>query len=93
MCQLLTDLLSDDGYAVEVANDGDRPLKSSKRTLSLTITDLMMPKMKGTELVRRLRAIDNGALVLLITAFGTIESAVEAMRAGRVSLRDQTVSQ
>jgi DNA-binding NtrC family response regulator len=42
----------------------------------------MMPKMRGVELVQRLREIDNGALVLLITGFGTIESAVEAMRAG-----------
>jgi DNA-binding NtrC family response regulator len=38
--------------------------------------------MRGIELVQHLRKIDDGALVLLITAFGTIESAVEAMRAG-----------
>jgi DNA-binding NtrC family response regulator len=83
MCQLLTDLLRDDGYAVEVANDGDTAIeKFQKNSFALTITDLMMPKMKGTELVRRLREIDNGALVLLVTAFGTIESAVEAMHAG-----------
>jgi len=83
MCQLLTDLLRDDGYVVEVANDGDTAIeKFQKNPFALTITDLMMPKMKGTELVRRLREIDNGALVLLVTAFGTIESAVEAMRAG-----------
>ena len=83
MCQLLTDLLCDDGYSVEVANDGDTAIeKFLTGSFALTITDLMMPKMKGTELVRRLREIDNGALVLLITAFGTIESAVEAMRAG-----------
>jgi DNA-binding NtrC family response regulator len=83
MCQLLTDLLCDDGYSVEVANDGDTAVeKFQKTSFALTITDLMMPKMKGTELVKRLREIDNGALVLLITAFGTIESAVEAMRAG-----------
>ncbi|HYA29488.1 MAG TPA: sigma-54 dependent transcriptional regulator, partial [Acidobacteriota bacterium] len=49
---------------------------------ALTITDLMMPKMKGIELVKRLCEFDPTALVLLITAFGTIESAVEAMRAG-----------
>jgi DNA-binding NtrC family response regulator len=46
------------------------------------ITDLMMPRMKGTDLVRRLKAADGDAVILLITAFGTIESAVEAMRAG-----------
>jgi DNA-binding NtrC family response regulator len=48
----------------------------------LTITDLMMPRMRGTELVKQLREIDGHALVLLITGFGSIESAVEAMRAG-----------
>jgi DNA-binding NtrC family response regulator len=42
----------------------------------------MMPKMKGIELIHRLREIDGAAPVLLITAFGSIESAVEAMRAG-----------
>ncbi|MGZ8444164.1 MAG: sigma-54-dependent transcriptional regulator [Candidatus Binatia bacterium] len=83
MCQLLTDLLCDDGYSVEVASDGDEAIeKFQTNSFALTITDLMMPRMKGTELVRRLREIDNGALVLLVTAFGTIESAVEAIRAG-----------
>ena len=42
----------------------------------------MMPRMKGIELVRRLREFQDYAAVLLITAFGTIESAVEAMQAG-----------
>jgi DNA-binding NtrC family response regulator len=42
----------------------------------------MMPRMRGTELVKQLREIDSRALVLLITAFGSIESAVEAMHAG-----------
>jgi DNA-binding NtrC family response regulator len=83
MCQLLTDLLREEGFAVEVAYDGDSAIdKYRKRRFSLTITDLMMPKMKGIDLVKRLRDLDDGALVLLITAFGTIESAVDAMRAG-----------
>jgi DNA-binding NtrC family response regulator len=83
MCQLLFDLLSEDGYAVEVAHDGETAIEKYKTSrFDLTITDLMMPKMKGIELVRRLREMNGGAAVLLITAFGTIESAVEAMRAG-----------
>jgi DNA-binding NtrC family response regulator len=83
MCQLLLDLLRDEGYDAEVAHDGDSALDKYRATpFDLTITDLMMPKMRGIELVQRLREIDSGALVLLITAFGTIESAVEAMRAG-----------
>jgi DNA-binding NtrC family response regulator len=83
MCQLLIDLLGEDGYETGVAYDGEMALDKYRTTrFDLTITDLMMPKMRGIELVQRLRAIDGGALVLLITAFGTIESAVEAMRAG-----------
>ena len=83
MCQLLIDLLRDDGYDAEVAYDGESALAKYRAVrFDLTITDLMMPKMRGIELVQRLREIDSGALVLLITAFGTIESAVEAMRAG-----------
>ncbi|TMA58683.1 MAG: sigma-54-dependent Fis family transcriptional regulator, partial [Deltaproteobacteria bacterium] len=83
MCQLLIDLLGEDGYETDVAYDGQAALDKYRTTrFDLTITDLMMPKMRGIELVQRLREIDSGALVLLITAFGTIESAVEAMRAG-----------
>ncbi|MGH7874171.1 MAG: sigma-54-dependent transcriptional regulator, partial [Candidatus Binatia bacterium] len=83
MCQLLIDLLGEEGYETGVAYDGESALdKYRTNRFDLTITDLMMPKMKGIELVTRLREIDSGALVLLITAFGTIESAVEAMRAG-----------
>ncbi len=83
MCQLLIDLLREEGYETEVAHDGETALQKSRQSrFDLTITDLMMPKMRGIDLVRRLREIDSDALVLLITAFGTIESAVEAMRAG-----------
>src|ERR1044072_180509 len=83
MCQLLIDLLREEGYETDVAQDAETALRKSRQSrFDLTITDLMMPKMRGIELVRRLREIDGGALVLLITAFGTIESAVEAMRAG-----------
>jgi DNA-binding NtrC family response regulator len=83
MCQLLTDLLREDGYEVDVVYDGASAIEKYQASpFDVTITDLMMPKMKGVELVARLREIDGGAVVLLITAFGTIESAVEAMRAG-----------
>ena len=83
MCRFLSELLTEEGYEVEVVYDGPSALERYKQTgFDITITDLMMPRMKGTELVRHLREIDPDALVLLITAFGSIESAVEAMRAG-----------
>ena len=83
MCQLLVDLLGEEGYIVETVHDGRSAVEKYRTdSFDLTITDLMMPRMKGTELVRQLREIDVHALVLLITAFGTIESAVDAMHAG-----------
>jgi DNA-binding NtrC family response regulator len=83
MSRFLSELLAEEGYNVEVACDGTSALERYQQTdFDLTITDLMMPRMKGTELVCRLRETDPDALILLITAFGTIESAVETMRAG-----------
>ncbi|HKY09036.1 MAG TPA: sigma-54 dependent transcriptional regulator, partial [Candidatus Binatia bacterium] len=83
MRQLLFDLLREEGYAVELAHDGETAIEKHRSSrFDLIITDLMMPRMKGVELIHRLREADGGAPVLLITAFGSIESAVEAMRAG-----------
>ena len=83
MCQFLADLLGEEGYTVEAVHDGASAVERYRaERFDLTITDLMMPRMRGTELVQQLREIDSRALVLLITAFGSIESAVEAMHAG-----------
>ena len=83
MCQFLADVLGEEGYRVEMAHDGPSAVERYRaECFDLTITDLMMPRMRGTELVRKLKEIDAHALVLLITAFGSIESAVEAMHAG-----------
>ena len=83
MCQFLTDLFTEEGYQVEVVHTGPAALeKYSGGMFDLVITDLMMPGMRGIELVKRLKESDPNALVLLITAFGSIENAVEAMHAG-----------
>lgn len=83
MSRFLTELLAEAGCEVKVASDGLSALELYQQTtFDLVITDLMMPRMKGTELVRRLKALDSHALIVLITAFGSIESAVEAMQAG-----------
>lgn len=84
MYQLLADLLAEEGYRVDVVRDGPSALDRLRTIVGfdLIITDLMMPKMKGTELIKKVKEIDPEVPVLLITAFGTIESAVEAMRAG-----------
>jgi DNA-binding NtrC family response regulator len=86
MARFLIELLREERFDVEVEHDGSSAIERHKRgKFDLTITDLMMPGMKGTELVSRLKAMDPDHPVLLITAFGTIESAVEAMHAGALN--------
>ena len=83
MSRFLTELLTEEGYEAAMANDGPSALESYQRgVFDLVITDLMMPGMKGTELIRRLKEIDSNTLILVITAFGSIDSAVEAIHAG-----------
>jgi DNA-binding NtrC family response regulator len=83
MARFLDQVLSEEGYAVELAHDGPAALaRVGQCQFDLIISDLMMPRMKGTELIRQLRENHTEVPVLVITAFGTIESAVEAMKAG-----------
>ena len=83
MARFLAQILSEEGYAVELAHDGPAALELfQQRRFDLIVSDLMMPRMKGTELIRRLKENHSQVPVLVITAFGTIESAVEAMKAG-----------
>jgi DNA-binding NtrC family response regulator len=83
MCQLLVDVLAEEGHLVEAVHDGRSALEKFRANgCDLMITDLMMPRMRGTELVKEVKGIDPDAVILLITAFGSIESAVEAMKAG-----------
>ncbi|HEX9144719.1 MAG TPA: sigma-54 dependent transcriptional regulator [Candidatus Binatia bacterium] len=83
MARFLEQILSEEGYAVDLAPDGPAALERvSQSHFDLIISDLMMPRMKGTDLIRQLKENHSEVPVLVITAFGTIESAVEAMKAG-----------
>ena len=71
------------GYQTETAPDGPTALTSiDKNPPALVLTDLKMPGMSGLELLERIRRDYPEIPVLIITAFGTIQSAVKAIRAG-----------
>jgi two-component system NtrC family response regulator len=71
------------GYRVDTAANAQDALDSLKSApFELVVTDLKMPGMSGLDLLRRIRADFPDTQVILITAFGTIETAVEAMKAG-----------
>src|SRR5262245_59710817 len=71
------------GYAVEEAVDGNVAAdKIRKQPYQLIITDLRLPTLSGLEMLKIQKEIDSTIPVLLMTAFGTIEEAVEAMKQG-----------
>jgi DNA-binding NtrC family response regulator len=83
MGAFLADLLTDGGYTAEVCQKGADALAILEKSRpDLLITDLVMDGMKGMEVLRIAKQRDPGLAVIVITAFGTIESAVEAMRLG-----------
>jgi DNA-binding NtrC family response regulator len=79
----LADLLRDEGFEVEMAADAFKALgKYADFAPHVVITDLKMPGMDGIELVKKIRAADDPAAVIVMTAFGDVATAVEAMHAG-----------
>lgn len=76
-------LLQMGGYNVEVAQNGLEALeKVEKDIFDLVVTDLKMPEMDGLELLKTIKGTRPEIMVILLTAFGSIETAVEAMKFG-----------
>ncbi len=80
----LSEILGEDGYEVSTAGSGEEALETMRRegAFDLVITDLMMPGMDGMELLTEIKKRNKDLPVVMITAFATIDSAVEAMRRG-----------
>ncbi|MGZ3592158.1 MAG: sigma-54-dependent transcriptional regulator, partial [Thermodesulfobacteriota bacterium] len=71
------------GYDVEVAQNGVEAVeKVEKDVFDLVLTDLKMPEMDGLELLKTIKGTRPEIMVILLTAFGSIETAVEAMKIG-----------
>src|SRR5260221_1189567 len=81
--RVLSAQLERDGYDVHTAEDGEQALLILKENhLDLVITDLRMPKVDGMELLRRALELDDELPVVMITAHGTVDNAVEALKTG-----------
>lgn len=75
--------LHSEGYAVDQAQDGEAALEKLKESsFDLLITDLSMPKLSGIELIVRVRETRPDMGCIMVTAYGTIHKAVEAMQKG-----------
>ncbi len=71
------------GYQALKASRGEEALKIlEKETVSIVLLDLMMPGIKGMEVLQRVKEIDETILVIVITGYATIETAIDAMKKG-----------
>jgi len=83
MREFLEIMLTQEGYSVSTASDAGRALsRCRKEAFDLIITDLKMPKMDGIEFLREVKNLSPEALVILITAYASGETAVTAMHEG-----------
>jgi two-component system, NtrC family, response regulator len=76
-------LLTGAGYEVLTVDSGEEALEQTRRNdLDLMITDMKMPRMSGIELMEQLKQVYPDLPVIMMTAYGTVEKAVEAMKKG-----------
>jgi len=79
----LQTLLELEGYEVDIACDGEEGLaRLAERPYDLVLLDFAMPDRNGIEILRDIRDRDSELAVIMITAYGTVENAVNAMQAG-----------
>ncbi len=83
MCHILKRLLSDRGYEVFTAQNAKEALKLAQtKHPDVAFLDIRMPDMDGLELLAEMRGLEPDIVVVMMTAFGTVETAVQAIKAG-----------
>lgn len=83
-------VLEAEGYMVDKASNGDDALLRVKEgRYDIVFVDIQMPKMGGLELLRYLRGLRPKMAVVMLTAYGTVNRAVEAMKLGAVDFLEK----
>ena len=81
--ETMVTLLSMNDYQVTAVADGQSAIdKINREKYNIVITDLMMPKMSGIEVIKNLKGIDPDLQCIVITGYATVSTAVDAMKAG-----------
>ncbi|PIW69633.1 MAG: Fis family transcriptional regulator, partial [Ignavibacteriales bacterium CG12_big_fil_rev_8_21_14_0_65_30_8] len=79
----LSYILKKEGYEVDEASNGKEAYeKIIKKPYSLVITDIEMPVMKGTELIEKIVKLNLQTSIIVVTAFGSLDTAITALRNG-----------
>jgi len=89
----IADGLRREGWTIDVAADGQQGIALFEEYLhDVVLTDLVMPGMDGMELLRRVKVLNADTNVIIISAHGTVERAVEAMRVGAADFIEKPFS-
>ena len=81
--KILKQELGDIGYNVSLAYDGEEAIeKISKEDFDMVIVDNRMPKKSGIEVIKEIKKFKPNTIMLMMTAFGSINNAVEAIKEG-----------
>lgn len=80
---ILNKILSKEGYEIYQAENGKQALKEIKKSSpDLVLLDLKLPDINGIEVLEKIKQYDNSIIVIMLTAYGDIKNAVEAMKLG-----------
>ena len=80
---VLGQLLTSEGFEIEISGSGEEALtKQAARSFDIILLDLLMPGLDGIETLKRIRHLDPQAMVVIITAYASVESAIAAMKTG-----------
>jgi DNA-binding NtrC family response regulator len=83
MAQMLKETLETEGYGIVIAKDGEEGIRRIRDSrVDLVLSDLKLPQKDGIEVLRESKLVNPLAPVIVMTAFGTVETAVTAMKEG-----------
>ncbi len=83
MREILVSLLSSEGYRIKLAGTGEDGIAvASREPIDLAIVDVMLPDQSGIDVLDELKRIDSELVAIMITAFASVETAIEAMKRG-----------
>ncbi|MFC2157641.1 sigma-54-dependent transcriptional regulator [Acidobacteriota bacterium] len=81
--EVLGELLASEGFEVELSSNGEEALeKHSSEKYDLILLDLLMPGMNGIEVLQKFKQRDPNCVIIIITAYASVESAISAMKMG-----------
>lgn len=81
--ELLVDILSKEGILVESVGDGLEAIcKAEREDFDIVLTDLMMPKVNGIEVLKAVKKKKSDVLIIIITGYGSLDTAMESIKMG-----------